>query len=175
MKCGACSAGAADAAVIEEDWRPTWMTSAGPVVNIDGSRIPWVSDEPQGQGTWGRPGAWPYACLGPSSRWALPAHARAHLAARPGPDCLGDWPGTTLATTSATHRSGSVDPGMWSTRKRLPDQRRQTCCTCSLLATMGHRSTDGNNVEAFDARYTVGGILLLKPIHLMPVQLCRPS
>jgi hypothetical protein len=29
-------------------------------------------------------------------------------------------------------------------------------------------------VEALDARDAVGGILLLKPIHFVPVQLCRP-
>jgi hypothetical protein len=36
------------------------------------------------------------------------------------------------------------------------------------------RGTDGNDVEALDARDAVGGILLLKPIHFVPVQLCRP-
>jgi hypothetical protein len=34
------------------------MTSAGHMVTIDVSRAPWVSGEPQGQVTWGRPGAW---------------------------------------------------------------------------------------------------------------------
>jgi hypothetical protein len=30
------------------------------------------------------------------------------------------------------------------------------------------------DVEAFDARDAVGGVFLLQPIHLVPVQLCRP-
>ncbi len=30
--------------------------------------------KPQGQVTWGRPGAWPYACPGHNSRWGL-SHA----------------------------------------------------------------------------------------------------
>lgn len=46
---------------------PAWMTSAGRVVTIDSSQAPWVSGEPRGQVTWGRPGAWPYACPGPSN------------------------------------------------------------------------------------------------------------
>jgi hypothetical protein len=39
---------------------------------------------------------------------------------------------------------------------------------------MGHRSTDGNDVEALGTRDAVGGVFLLKPIHLVPVLLCRP-
>ncbi len=35
-------------------------------------------------------------------------------------------------------------------------------------ATAGHWSTDGNDVEALNARDPVDGIRLLKPIHLVP-------
>jgi hypothetical protein len=57
---------------------------------------------------------------------------------------------------------------------QLTNQCRQACCACSFLTATGHRTTDGNDVEAFDARDAVGGVFLLQPIHLVPVQLCRP-
>jgi hypothetical protein len=37
-----------------------------------------------------------------------------------------------------------------------------------------YRGTDGNDVEALGVRDAVVGILLLKPIHFVPVQRCRP-
>ena len=57
-------AGAVQPEAVNKRWKRDWgMTLADEVVSIDPSWAPWVSGESQGRVTWGRPGAWPYACL----------------------------------------------------------------------------------------------------------------